>query len=162
MGQVDFFLKIGDIKGESADHKHKDEIDLESFSWGETNAGSMTAGSGGGSGKVAPQDFHFVKKLDKSSPTLFMACATGKHYPDALLTARKAGEKPLEYLKIKMSECLVSSYQVGGSEGSGVMPTEQVSLNFAKIEYVFTTQGPDGSAGPAITQTYDFRKNTKV
>jgi type VI secretion system secreted protein Hcp len=161
MAQVDFFLKIGDIKGESADSKHKGEIDIESFSWGETNSGSMTAGSGGGSGKVAPQDFHFVKKLDKSSPALFMACANGKHYPDALLTARKAGEKPLEYLKIKMFECLVSSYQVGGSEGSGVVPTEQISLNFAKIEYVFTTQGADGSAGPAITQVYDFRANVK-
>ena len=38
---ADIFAKIGDIKGESLDSKHKDEIEVLSFSWGLTNGASV-------------------------------------------------------------------------------------------------------------------------
>jgi len=162
MAQVDYFLKIDGVKSESTDDKHKEEIDVESFSWGETNSGTAGHGAGAGAGKVAPQDFHFVKKLDKSSPVLFIACATGQHFKSAILTARKAGGGQQDYLKVTMSDVMVTSYQVGGSEGSGVVPTDQVSLNFAKLEYTYKAQKPDGSLDAEVKQTYDFSKNVKV
>jgi type VI secretion system secreted protein Hcp len=114
MAAVDYFLKIDGIEGEAQDKTHKNEIQLESFSWGETNAGSMGAGGGGGSGKVAMQDFHFVMTTNKASPKLFLACATGDHIKNAILVCRKAGKDQQEYLKYTFTDLLISSYQIGG------------------------------------------------
>src|SRR5213593_2324488 len=85
MAAVDYFLKLDGIEGESQDAKHKGEIDLESWSWGETQTGTMHAGGGGGAGKVQMQDFHFVMKVNKSSPKLMLACASGEHIKSATL-----------------------------------------------------------------------------
>jgi type VI secretion system secreted protein Hcp len=162
MAQVDYFLKIDGLPGESTDDKHKGEIEVESFRWGETQSGTAGHGGGGGAGKVSPQDFHFVKKLDKASPVLMIACATGIHYKTAILTARKAGGGQQEYLKVTMEDVLVSSYQVGGSGNSDVVPMDQVSLNFAKMEMSYKEQKPDGSLGAEAKQKYDFAANKKI
>ena len=159
MAAVDYFLKFDGIKGESADAKHKDEIDIESWSWGETQSRSGGSGGGAGAGKVAMQDFHFVMKLNKASPALMQACATGKHIKVATLTSRKAGKEQQEYLIIKMSDVLVSSYQTGGSEGGDVVPIEQVSINFSKIEVEYKPQKPDGSLGTGVFFKYDLKSN---
>jgi len=161
MAQVDYFLKIDGLPGESTDVKHKGELDLESFSWGETQTGSAGHGSGAGAGKVMPQDFVFVKRLDKSSPVLFIACATGMHYKTVVLTARKAGAGQQEYLQIKMEDCMVSSYQTSGGGGGGTV-MDQVSLNFAKLEMIYKEQKPDGSLGGETKQKYDFAANKKI
>jgi type VI secretion system secreted protein Hcp len=97
---TDIFLKLGDIKGESLDGKHKEEIELHSWSWGVANAGSLASGSGGGTGKANFSDLSFVHNMDKASPALLLACSTGKHYPEATLTARKAGGEQQEYLDL--------------------------------------------------------------
>jgi type VI secretion system secreted protein Hcp len=162
MAVVDYFLKLEGVPGESTDSKHAGSIDLLSFSWGETNSGTSGQGGGAGSGKVNPQDFHFVKKLDKSSPVLFISCATGKVFKTATVTARKAGGKQEDYLIFKLSDVLISSYQTGGSAGSDVVPTEQFSFNFAKLEMAYKEQKPDGSLGGEVKQAYDFSKNVKV
>ena len=162
MAQVDYFLKIDGLPGESTDDKHKGEIEVESFSWGETQSGTSGHGGGGGAGKVSPQDFHFVKKLDKASPVLYIACTTGIQYKSAILTARKAGGGQQEYLKLTMEDVLVSSYQVGGSGNSDVVPMDQVSLNFAKLEVSYKEQKPDGSLGAETKQKYDFAANKKI
>jgi len=162
MAQVDYFIKIDDVKGESTDDKHKGEIDIESWSWGVSQAGTSGHGAGAGAGKALPQDFHFTKKHDKASPVLFISCATGQHFKTAVLTARKAGKGQQEYLKITMSDVMVSSYQVGGSEGSGVVPSDQVSLNFSKLELSYKEQKPDGSLGGEAKQGYDFSANKQV
>lgn len=156
----DIFAKIGDIKGESLDDKHKDEIDIMSFSWGLTQAGSLAAGGGGGSGKAQFQDFHFTTSVSKASPKLFLSCATGEHIKDATITVRKAGKGQQEYIVIKMSDVLISSYQTGGT-GEQV-PTDQVSMAFAKIEYSYTPQKADGSSDAAITAGWDLKANKKV
>jgi type VI secretion system secreted protein Hcp len=156
----DIFAKIGDIKGESIDDKHKDEIDVMSYSWGLSNAGSLASG-GGGAGKAQFQDFHFTSNTNKASPKLFLSCATGEHIKEATITVRKAGGTRLEYIVIKMNDVLISSYQTGGSSGED-RPTDQVSMAFAKIEYSYTPQKADGSADAAITAGWDLKANKKV
>jgi type VI secretion system secreted protein Hcp len=159
MAAVDYFIKFDGIKGESTDAKHKDEIDIESWSWGETQSGASHAGGGAGAGKVSIQDFRFVMKLNKASPTLMRACATGQHIKMATLSGRKAGKGQQDYLTFKFHDVLVSSYQTGGSESSSVVPTDQVSLNFAKIEVEYKQQKPDGSLVPGDQFRYDLKAN---
>lgn len=158
---VDMFIKIGDIKGESADDKHKDEIDVLAWSWGMSQTGTTHRGAGGGAGKVSVQDINVTKYVDKSTPNLLDTCATGKHHKEALLTVRKAGETPLEYYKIKMTDVLVSNVTTGGSSGDERI-TENVSLNFAKYELEYTPQKADGSGDAAITSGFDIAANKKV
>lgn len=162
MAAVDYFLKIDGIDGESTDGKHKNEIDLESFSWGATQSGTHVGGGGGGAGKVQMQDFHFVMKLNKSSPKLMLACANGQHIKKAVLTCRKAGGKQEEYMVVTMSDLLVSSYQTGGSAHGDVVPTDQISLNFAKIEFDYKPQDAKGGLGGSVKAGWDVKKNEKV
>ena len=138
MAQVDYFPKIEGVEAESADKSHKGEIALEYFSWGQSQTGTAGRGGGGGAGKVMPSDFSFVKRVDKSSPVLMIACATGKHYASAILTARKSGDGQQDYLKVTMEDVLVSSYQTGGSANSDVVPMDQISLNFGKLSFLET------------------------
>jgi type VI secretion system secreted protein Hcp len=142
----DAFLKIDGIPGESKDAKHRNEIDILSFSWGETNPPDRAAGGGG---KVQLQDFHFVMRTQKSSPALMLACASGQHLKEAVLTCRKAGRVPFEFYKITLTDILVSSFQTGGSGGQ-VLPLEEVSFNFIKGEFQYTA--PGGGKFVAIIQ----------
>ncbi len=158
MAQVDYFLKIDGIEGESTDSKHKDEIDIESWSWGETQSGSHAYGGGGGAGKVSMQDFNFTMRVNKASPKLLLATANGTHIKQALLTCRKAGKEQQEYLKIKFSDLLISAFQTGGSNGE-VVPVDQISLNFAKIEYEYYPQKPDGTLGSKIPVWWSLKEN---
>lgn len=162
MAQVDYFLKIDGVDGESTDDKHKGEIEIDSFSIGATNAGSFSSGGGGGSGKVALHDFNFVKKVDKSSAKLFTSCATGEHIKTATLVCRKAGKDQQEFLTIILSPILVSSFQNGGSAGSDIIPTDQVSLSYGKIEFKYKEQKPDGSLGGEVVGGWDQTTNKKV
>jgi type VI secretion system secreted protein Hcp len=155
---VDYFIKFDGIKGESADAKHKGEIDIESWSWGETQV-RPGHGGGGGAGKVSMQDFLFVMRLNAASPNLMQACASGKHIKTAMLSGRKAGKGQQDYLTFKFHDVLVSSYQTGGSEQGDVVPTDQVSFNFAKIEVEYKAQKPDGSLAPAVRFGWDLKAN---
>jgi type VI protein secretion system component Hcp len=96
--------------------------------------GAHGPGGGGGAGKVAVHDISITKKIDKSSPLLFKACANGKHFPTVVLTMRKAGKGQETYLTITLTNVLISSYQTGGHADQ---PTESLSLNFTKIEYKY-------------------------
>lgn len=162
MASTDFFLKIDGIPGESADGKHKEEIDLESWSWGETQGGGASFGGGGGTGKVSMQDFHFTMKVNKATPKLILACADGTHIKEAILTCRKAGGKQEEYLKYTFNDLLIASYQTGGSGGSDVVPTEQISFNYSKMKVEYKEQKADGTLGGAIAAGWDLKKNEKV
>jgi type VI secretion system secreted protein Hcp len=159
---TDFFLKLDGIPGESKDSKHPAEIQLESWSWGESNAGTFAAGGGGGAGKVNMQDFHFTMPVNIASPKLMLACASGEHIKSAILTARKAGGQQQEYLKITFSELLVSSYQIGGSGHSDSPPVDSISLAFTKLEYEYKPQKADGTLDAATKVGYDVKANKKV
>lgn len=161
MAQVDYFLKIEGIEGESTDSKHKSEIDVLSWSWGETNSGDFHGRGGGGAGKVSMQDFNFVMTFNKASPKLMLNCAIGKHIPTATLACRKAGGEQQEYLTIKFTDLLISSYQTGGS-GGDVIPIDQISFNYGKIEFEYKPQKEDGSLGSPMKAGYDLKANKKV
>jgi type VI secretion system secreted protein Hcp len=161
MAAVDYFLKIDGIDGESTDDKHKDEIDIESWSWGETQSGTSAGQGGGGAGKVNMQDFHFVMRHNKASPLLMKACATGQHIKEAQLTCRKAGGEQQEYMNIKFSDLLISSYQTGGSNGD-VIPMDQISFNFSKIEHEYKPQKADGTLDSPVKAGYDLKLNKSL
>lgn len=155
---VDMFLKLDDVKGESRDSKHKDEIEVLAWSWGMTQNGTMHIGTGGGAGKVNIQDISITKYIDKSTPNLALYCCNGKHFKEGVLVVRKAGEKPVEYLKITMKEILVSSVSTGGSGGEDRL-TENISLNFASFKTEYVPQKPDGSADATITASWHIAEN---
>jgi type VI secretion system secreted protein Hcp len=186
MAASDFFLKIDGIEGESADAKHKGEIELFGWSWAETNAGSSATGGGGGAGRVSMKDFTFEAFLNKATPKLMLACASGQHIKHAVLTCRKAGGEQQEFFKVTMSDLLVSSYQNsgngvaitgtgGGSDREfkmiahdgdlmpgGNLPMDRVTLNFAKIEFEYKEQKADGTLGAPLKTGWDVKANKRV
>ncbi|MGH9665356.1 MAG: Hcp family type VI secretion system effector [Bryobacteraceae bacterium] len=162
MAVVDYFLKIDGVDGESEDAKHKAEIQLESWTFGETNTGTSSYGGGMGAGKVQMQDFHFTMKVNKATPKLFLFCATGEHVKKAVLTCRKAGKEQQEYLKWTFSDLLISSYQTGGHGSSDVVPLDQISLNFSKVEVEYKEQKADGTLGGPIKAGYDLKQSKTV
>jgi type VI secretion system secreted protein Hcp len=156
---VDMFLKLDGIKGESKDHKHKDTIHIESFSWGMSQTGAHGVGGGGGAGKVSVHDISITKFVDKSSATLMLNCCDGKHIKDGLITVRKAGEKPVEYLKIKLTDILISGVQIAG-HGSDLL-TENVTLNFSKVEVEYQEQDEKGAGKAGGQMGWDLKANKK-
>lgn len=165
MALADFFLKISDgIDGESQDDKHKNEIEVDSWSWGVTQSGTAgRTGTGQGAGKASFHDIHFTAKVNKASPKLMLASATGQHLGEATLSVRKAGGQQEDYLKIKLSGVLISSYQEAGSgHGGDVVPVDQFSLNFSKIEITYKQQNEKGSVGSPVVTGYDLTANKKL
>ena len=154
---VDYFLKIDGIQGESQDKTHKNEIEIESFSWGATQTGTASHGGGMGAGRVSVQDFNFMMQVNKASPKLFLACAQGEHIKNAVLTCRKAGKEQQEYLKVTFTDLLVSNYLTSGAGAGGAAPMDQISLNFSKMEMEYKEQKADGSLGGAIKAHYDMK-----
>ncbi|MFO7713045.1 Hcp family type VI secretion system effector [Desulfosarcina sp.] len=153
---VDMFLKIDGIKGESADDKHKDEIHVLAWSWGASQSGTRQGGGGGG--KANFQDVSVTKFVDKSSHSLLKAVSTGQHFKEALLTVRKAGDKPLEYIKLTMKDCMISSLSTGGSGGDDKL-TENISINFGQFGFEYTPQKADGSGDAVLPFGFDIKAN---
>jgi type VI secretion system secreted protein Hcp len=151
----DIFAKLGDIKGESLDDKHKDEIEILAYSWGVTNAGSMGYGSGGGEGKAQFHDLSFTHKIDKASPVLMQYCATGVHLKEATITHRKAGKGQQEFLVIKLADVIVTGVTHGGNGADG--SSENVSIAFAKVNVEYKPQKADGSLDAGIHFKYDLK-----
>ena len=162
MAVVDYFLKIDGIDGEAQDKTHKNEIQLESWSFGATNSGSAGHGLGMGAGKVQMGDFHFVMKSNKASPKLYLACADGEHIKKAVLTCRKAGKEQQEYLKWTFTDLLVSSFQTGGSASSDVIPLDQISINFTEAQIDYKEQKADGTLGGAVTAKYNVKTQSSA
>ena len=153
----DIFAKIGDIKGESLYDKHKDEIEVLSFSWGVTNPAVLSGGGGGGAGKATFHDLSIVHNLDKASPLLLRACATGMHIKDAVITHRKAGKGQQEYLIVKLNDVVITGVTHGGSPGQAI--SENVTLAFAKVDLEYKPQKADGSLDAGIHFKYDIKSN---
>ena len=158
---VDMFLKIDDIEGESVDDVHAGEIDVLAWSWGMSQSGTTHSGPGGGSGKVNVQDLSFTHYVDKASPNMMKMCCNGKHFEEATLVVRKAGELPLEYMKIIMKDGIISSVSTGGSGGEDRL-TENVTMNFAIFESEYVPQKTDGSGDAAIPIKWNIAGNVEV
>jgi type VI secretion system secreted protein Hcp len=157
---VDMFLKFDSIKGDSVDDKHKGEIEVLSWSWGVSQSGTSHSGTGGGSGKANVQDITITKYLDRATPILLKHCLNGAHIKEGVLTVRKAGGKPLEYVKMKLKDTIVSSVQTGGS-GADDRLTETLGLNFGTVEFEYVPQKADGSGDSSIPITWNVAKNAE-
>lgn len=160
MASSDFLLKIDTVDGESSQKGHEKAIDVLSWSWGESNAGSSATGSGGGTGKVSMQDFHFVMSVNNASPKLMQLCATGTHIAKAQLFVRKAGEDAQEFLTWTFHDLIISSYQTGGHGGDS-LPTDQVSFNYTKVEMEYKPQDAKGKLGASVFGKFDLKKGMK-
>jgi type VI secretion system secreted protein Hcp len=158
---ADYFLKIEGLEGESADEAHKGEIEVAAFELGAAQVGSGGSGGGSGTGKVQFDDFTFTAKVSKASPTLLLSCAIGRHFPKATFLARKAGEGQQEYLKITLTDVLISGYRNQDQGEGDPVPVDVVSLNFAEIDFEFKPQNSDGSLGGAIKSGFNLKKNVK-
>ncbi len=153
-------LKIDGIDGESKIDGHEDEIDVLSWNWGVTQSGSMHVGGGGGSGKANVQDLSIIKYIDKSSVNLLRQCFNGAHLKEAVLTVRKSGVYPIDYMVITLSPVLVTSVSSGGEEGMDRL-TEVITLNFSKVKFSYTPQKEDGSPDAAIDVTWNIEMNVE-
>jgi len=152
------FAKIGNIKGESLDSKHKGEVELLSWSWGVAQSGTMAHGGGGGSGKASFHDFNFTHHIDKASPVLLKACATGEHIKEATITVRKAGKGQQEFLIIKMNDVIITSVDLSGT-GDAPTSAAHVALQFAKVDLEYKPQKADGSLDAGLHFKYDIKGN---
>jgi type VI secretion system secreted protein Hcp len=152
---VDMFLKCGDIKGESQGSGHEGEIDVFSFSWGVSQSATST---GGGDGKTTVQDLSVTKFVDLATPGLMLACCKGLGIPEVVLTVSKAGGTPFQFLKITMTNCIISSVSNGGGGGEDRF-TENVSINFAKVKTDYDAPDPKGGKGPHSSMEFDIANN---
>src|SRR3569623_1466533 len=156
---MDMFLKIDDLKGDSIDEKHPNEIQVLSWSWGMSQSGSTHSATGGGSGKVNVQDLSIMKNIDTTTTNLIKACCNGTHIKSALLKVRKDGGKSaVVYLLNKMQDLIVSYGSTGGS-GGGDMITESVTLNFAKVSLDYTPQDKTGAPGSVMSAAWNIPVN---
>ena len=144
---TDTHIKFDGVEGESTHKDHKNEIEVLSWAWGVTQP-SATAGGGSGKGKAVAGDFNFMHRYDKASPVLAKHCAQGKHFKDAKLTARKAGEGQKDFLKVTMKEVLITSAQPSGSSGGDI--TEAVSCSYKDVEFEYKPQDDKGALGGAV------------
>ena len=153
---VDMTMKFDGIKGES---KLEDGlIDVLAWSWGMSQSGSSHTGGGGGSGKVDVQNLSFTKYIDKSTTELMILCSKGTPIKESLLTVRKAGDNPLDYIKITLHNSIVANINTGGSGGEEVL-TENIILNFEKCKVEYTGQKETGGADATTTYAWDISKN---
>ena len=158
---VDMYLKIDTIDGETTDKEmvKTKAIDILAWSWGVSNSGTTHMGGGGGSGKANFQDISCTKYIDAASHALLLACATGEHFTNAVLTVRKAGKTQQKYVTITMEEVMVTSVSTGGSGGEDRL-TENLSLNFAKVKFEYFQQDEKGVvSSTAKAMTYDIAGN---
>ena len=158
---VSFLLDMTGIPGESVDEAYPNKIEIDGWSFGQSQSGVMQAGSGRTAGKVSVQDFTFTKHADISSPKLMQACATGDHISQATLIARRTGQTGgglTPYLNVVFTDLIISSYQTSGSAGDSGLPAEHISFNFAKIEYQYTPQDQGKSLG-TLRAAYDLKKS---
>lgn len=156
---TDFYLKIEGVEGEAEVKGFEKQMQLQSWSFGASNAGRSDLGTGAGTGKVSMQDFHFVVQNGKASTKLFIACCEGTHIKKATLTCRKAGKGPTPqpYLEYVFSDVVVSSFQTGGSDGNNSLPTDQIAFNFTQVTKTYLQQKADGNTTRADTVSYNTK-----
>jgi len=157
MSASDIHLKIDGIKGESTDARHRDEIVVESWTWGV--AGGQPAGGGGsGVGKPSFSDLSFTHRVDRASPLLWRACASGRHLKDATLSVARGGAGAQDYLTIRLREVQVTAVALADSASDAAPPLETVSLSFSEVRYGYRAQKPNGALDAAI----EFGHNRKT
>lgn len=161
---LDSFLYLSNnIKGEAQDDKHKGDqgwIDILSWDWGMTQSGTTHMGMGGGGGKVDVGDITITKYVDRATHDLVSRCCSGEHIEKGEIHVRKSGGKaPIDYLKIKLEDIMITSYQTGGSKDGLDRVQETLTLNFRRFEVIYTMQEASGAAGPESMAGWEIAEN---
>jgi type VI secretion system secreted protein Hcp len=152
-------LKIDSIKGESRVEGHEDEIQIESFSFGMFQQSSVTHGHGSGAGRVDVRDMVLTKNICKADAALMQYCCSGKPIDTATLICQKAGgDSPVDYVKIVMTQVLVTSHSITGAESSDTVHVD-LALNFASYVTTYTPQSAQGTGEGDTTQGWDIAAN---
>ncbi len=157
----DIFIKFDGIEGESQDSTHKGDIEVLNWNWSVGQTSNMHSGSGGGAGKCTVDDLHFEHYIDKSSTNLLQYCLTGKHIPEAVLTVRKAGGSPLEYLRITLREIIITGVNPVYLNTMRV-PRETVSLAFSRVNMDYVLQNAEGNKSGTVSMGYDIKANKAI
>ena len=152
------FLKLDGIEGESQDSRHAKEIDVSAWSLGVTNPGSGHVGGGAGAGRATFTDLAVTKVLDKASPALLLAVASGRHIRTARLTVTSGGPRPLEYLTVDLEDVLVTSCLLADSADPD-RPVENVTFDYGKIRVNYSQQSPTGALGVVSSFGWDVVRN---
>jgi type VI secretion system secreted protein Hcp len=160
---IDAFVKVDGIAGESTDDKHKDWIEILSYSHGMTQPSSAASGTGGRSAeRVNMADFSVMKVMDKASPNLALACCDGRHLKEVKVEVCEASGDKHTYAVVTMENVIVSSYQPSGSK-DGDKPLESVTFNFGKIKWEYTPIGHDGKPGSKVGPVgWSLEENKKL
>jgi type VI secretion system secreted protein Hcp len=153
----DMFLDITGIPGESTDPSHTNQVDVLGWSWGMINGGS--AQTGVSTNKASFQSLNVTKYVDKASPRLMLACAKGTHISMATLYVRNTDTNPIEFIKIRLTNVLVTTVLTGGSGGEDQL-TENVSLSFANVQLDYIPVKPDVDAGTPFSFRWDIPSNS--
>jgi type VI secretion system secreted protein Hcp len=153
---ADIFLKIVGIAGESKDAVHSGEIEVSSMRWKMAQQSSMMSGSGGGAGKATVNDMHFVHQIDRASPNLMRYCLTGRHIPEVILTVRKAGGSPLDFLKFTMGDVVITAVEPIVFDCNY---HEHVSMSFARVKQEYKVQSALGTSAGTVTASFDIKEN---
>jgi type VI secretion system secreted protein Hcp len=158
----DAFLQIAGLKGESTRAGFEGQTELKTFSWGASNSSSMgSSGPGGGVGKAKLDSFKCTKATDLTSPPLFQACCSGKHFPRAKVTLIKSGgDSTVPYLVYEFEKVFVSDIQWEGEDGKVKLPTETVELSFGKVTITYTSQTDTGGVGTPVVASWNVQTVT--
>ncbi|WP_410497867.1 Hcp family type VI secretion system effector [Chitinibacter sp. S2-10] len=160
----DSYLKIGDVKGESTDDKHKDWVELYSFNLGISNPVTVGSATGGlTAGKASFSSFNVMKKYDKASVKLASAAAAGKHFEKCEVELCLTTGSKHTYIKYVFEDCMIESIQWSGSSGGDDRPTESLSIAYGKVTWEYTPIKHDGSTDSKIgPEGWNVTTNVKV
>ncbi|MDT0139567.1 type VI secretion system tube protein Hcp [Acidovorax sp. PRC11] len=158
---VDMFMKVEGASGESQDSNHKSWTDIRSFSWGATQPNSMATGSGAGAGKVTFHDLSIVAKMDKAYPAVLKHCSTGKHLGQVEISMCKAGGTQIEFGKITLTDVLVTSVTVSGTDGSDAVLVNY-AFQAAKVKTQYWEQTNQGGKGAESSAGWNVKENKEA
>ena len=137
------------LNGGSTVPKHINEIDLYSYSQGESNCVTCQA---------SVSSFNIMIKLSPATISFKKLLLNGTKLTSIDVTYIKGGVTPFTYYNIHMENIAVESVQESGSSEE---PIFSVSLTPDRIAWQNIAQKSDGSVGIKTSYGWDFTTNTE-
>ncbi|WP_144817978.1 MULTISPECIES: type VI secretion system tube protein Hcp [Enterobacteriaceae] len=158
---TDLFLKIDGITGESQDSNHKGWINIESFTWGASQPGSMSVGGGGGAGKVQYRDLSVLTHIDKATPAIMRYVSIGKHVNKVELSVCKAGGSQIEYCRITLEDVLITNVVFNGTTNRDLIGLSY-QFQASRVKTQYWEQSASGGKGAETQSGWDIKGNKEV
>lgn len=154
------FLRVDGVPGESADARHRGEIELTGWALDVASVGSTGAATGASAGRAEFQPLKVTQRVDRAIPPLVGLVAGGQHVASATLTCRRPGREAVDYLKIALSDVFVTAVRV--TETADAPPSAEITLTYGRIVIEYRPQMPDGSLGSPVVIGWDVRGNRRL